>query len=138
MAASIYLGNNILNHFFRGQTIPVPEKLWVSLHTSDAQNAGTEVKTSQWPSYTRLDANLGNDGVEGAFKPSLNKITKNARQLLWPPFNGTGTITIKDIALWTAPTDGQQLAFGTLSSAKTLSLSDEIVIHVDGLTIQVL
>jgi|GEM_PF-6405548 len=135
MPASIYLGKQILDHLLRGISMPMPGKIWVSLHTGDAATSGTEVLPSQWPAYTRIDANAGSAGVQEAFKPVLSKTTKNAKQLLWPPYNGTGTITIKGIALWTQENGGNLLFYGALSSEKTLFPSDEIVIHVDGLTI---
>jgi len=138
MAASIYLGNKILDHLLLGKSMTMPSKIWVSLHTGDAGASGTEVLPSSWPSYTRIDANMGEAGIQGAFKTVLSKKTKNAKQLLWPPYNGTGTITIKGIALWTQATGGNLLFYGALSSEKTLSPSDEIVIHVDGLVIEAL
>jgi len=138
MATSPYLGNAILDHILRGVSLETIDKIWVSLHTgSSGTGAGTEVKTTQWPSYMRIDANVGAQGIDGAFNPATNMACTNAKQLLWPPFDGTGSITINGIALWTASTGGQQLFYGILSADKTLSPSDEIVVHVDGLKIQV-
>jgi len=137
MAASVYMGQAILNHILRGVEMDMPEKIWVGLHvgTTPAHPA-TEVKTSQWPSYVRIDANAGEPGIDGAFTTPANKETKNTKQLLWPPFNGAVTITIGGISLWTQVTGGEMLLTGQLSQAKTLTSQDEIVIHVDGLKIQ--
>jgi len=139
MAVSNYFGDALLNHFFRATPMDVPDKVWVALHDNQGTviNEANEVKQSKWPSYVRLDANGGEDGVNGAFNPPSNKIITNSKQLLWPSFNGTGTIEIGGISLWTQQTGGQMLFGMGLSSKKTLSPSDEIVIHIGSLSVKV-
>jgi len=127
MTASTAAANSILNHLLRGVAMSTPDKIFVSLHTSNpGLNGSNEVTTSKWPSYVRSDAGT-----------AANKKTKNAKQILWPPYNGSGTITITHLGIWTAQTGGVFLMSGALSSAKTLSPSDEIVIHVNALTVEV-
>jgi len=138
MAASNYTINAILNHLLRGINMNVPQYLYVSLHTANpGRGGGNEVTTSKWPAYVRRDANNGESFLLSAFNPPSQGKVKNVKQILWPPYNGTGTITLTHLGIWTMPTGGDFLMSGALASAKTLSPSDEIVIHGNALTVEV-
>lgn len=138
MPASVYAGNAYLNHFLRGVAAPVPPtQVFVSLHTADPTLAGSsEVTTAAWPGYLRKDMAVGG-AIATAFAAADNKVTTNAKQILWDGMNGPDDVTVTHFALWTAAVGGTLLHVGPLQSARTLRPTDEMVIHIGQLLIQV-
>lgn len=138
MPASVYAGNAYLNHFLRGVTAPdAPEQVFVALHTEDPTLDGSsEVSTGAWPGYVRKDAAAGG-ALTTAFAAADNKVTTNAKQLLWAGMNGPEDVTVTHFSLWTDSDGGALLHVGPLVAERTLRPTDEMVIHIGQLLIQV-
>lgn len=147
MPATTYLGNLILNAFLRGQTIAAPAAAYVSLHTADPGITGaSEVSTGTWPAYVRKDVK-GAGAFSAAFSAATTKETLNAVDLLWPAYDGAGTITITHFAIWDAATAGNCLFVGELKvdatdpdsadDHKTLGLNDEFMLYATKLGVEI-
>lgn len=138
MTASVYTGNAYLNHFLRGVAAPTPPTtVFVSLHTADPGLAGAnEVTVGVWPGYVRKDLAQG-AAIATAFAAADAKVTTNSKQMLWDGMDGPDDVTVTHFAIWSAATGGNLLHFGPLLSARTLKPTDEMVIHIGQLLIQV-
>lgn len=147
MAASTYLANMILNGILRGVAITLPADLFVSLHTADPGNTGAnEVTTGTWPAYVRKSA-LAGDVIANAFAAATTKSTLSAKQILWPGYDGAGTITITHFSIWDASAAGNCLFSGKLvddptagtpvDAPKTLSPTDEFVLNASKLGVAI-
>lgn len=140
MTASNYLGNAILDGFLRGVAITVPATdVYVSLHTADPGATGaSECTTGTWPAYARQSAKQGG-ALSAAFAAASSKYASNAKQIIFPAYDGTGTVTITHYALWDAATGGNCLYTGKLvvdptdvtstAAPRTLAPTDELAIY---------
>lgn len=130
MPISDYAGNNLLNAMLRGVAFPLPAKVYVSLHTADPGRSGiNEVSTVAWPAYVRRDAADGG-AVASGFDAAASRATKNAKQLLWPVNDGAGNVTVSHWALFDAATGGNCLAYGPLTSTRTVQPGDVFVCDI--------
>lgn len=147
MSATTYSGNAILNAYLRGITLTLPSGLWVSLHDADPGNTGAnEIVIGDWPAYVRKSA-LGGGAIAGAFAAASGKATLSAQQMLWPAYDGAGTIVISHWTIWDAVTTGNALFSGALRAdpsdpdstlaPKTLGVGDEIILYAAALGIKV-
>lgn len=138
-AASDYTENNIANWLLRGEAPPVPAGTYVALHTSDPGESGgaNEVQTSAWPAYARQDAADGGVIASGWTEPA-DGVSENAKQLIFPVYDGTGSITVSHFSVKDAVTGGNTLVKAPLNSSRTLSPGDVFVVDVNRLTVQVL
>jgi len=138
-AASNYLENNIINATLRGGTFPKPASVYVSLHTADPNDQGAnEVNTTQWPSYARQDSTKGEGTLAQAWTAPVNGVTKNTKQLLFPVYNGAGSLTITHFGLFDAPTGGNLLIAAPLDQTRIIQPGDVFVVDIEKLTVQVL
>lgn len=134
MPIADYAGNNLLNSLLRAVAFPLPTKVYISLHTSDPGRGGAnEVGLAAWPAYIRRDAADGGT-VDTGFDAAASRSTKNAKQLLWPVNDGAGSITVTHWGLFDAPTGGNFLAYGLLTSSRTVQPADVFVCDVNKLT----
>ncbi len=134
MPISDYAGNNLLNSILRGAAFPLPTKVYISLHTGDPGRTGVnEVTLAAWPAYIRKDAADGGN-VDTGFTASASRSSKNAKQLIYPVNDGAGNVTVSYWALWDAATGGNCLAYGPLSSSRTVQPGDVFVVDVNKLT----
>lgn len=137
MGATTYLGNALLDGFLRGVALTSPSRVYVSLHTADPGNTGAnEVSTGAWPAYARQDPAAG-AAIASGFAAAASKATLNAKDMLWSANDGAGSITVTHFAIWDALTEGNCLFVGALSTARTLNVGDEAVIHPTQLTVDV-
>lgn len=135
MPLSTYAGNNLLDSMLRGVTFPIPAKVYISLHTADPGRTGiNEVQTSAWPSYIRKDAADGAT-IDTGFTVAVNRNALNAKQILWPVNDGAGNVTVTHWGLWDAPTGGNLLLYGPLTSSRTVQPQDVYVCDVNKLTV---
>ncbi|MEY9435582.1 phage tail fiber protein [Bradyrhizobium elkanii] len=134
MPISDYAGNNLLNSLLRGVAFPLPAKVYISLHTGDPGRTGVnEVTLAAWPAYIRKDAADGGN-VDTGFSAAASRNSKNAKQLIYPVNDGAGNVTVSYWALFDAPTGGNCLAYGPLSSSRTVQPGDVFVVDVNKLT----
>jgi len=137
MPASTYLGNALLNQFLRGVAATVPSRVYVSLHTANPGDAGSnEVTTVAWPAYARLDAAQAG-AIATGFSAAAAKATASLKELLWAANNGASPVTVTHFGIWDAITGGNLLFYDALTSSKTYQPSDEGVLHAGALQVQV-
>lgn len=137
MPATTYTGNKIIDLLVRGVAFTAPDRVYLSLHTGDPGLTGTnEVTLAAWPAYSRLDCAAGG-AIATGFAAAAAKETKNAKQLLFPAQDGSNPITVSHWAIWDAATGGNCLWTGALEFSKTLDPTDEVVVHINELTLTV-
>lgn len=120
---SDYLENKVLDHVFGGSAYTAPATLYLALYTvaPDDTGGGTEVSGG---SYARQTC---------AFTVSGNLAT-NAAAVEWPVATGTwGTVVA--VGVFDALTSGNLLAYGNLTSAKTIASGDVFRIPTNDLDI---
>lgn len=138
MGASTYTIENFLNALLRGQAFVAPSALWISLHTADPGLTGAnEVDTADWPSYVRRDSLQGDTKANAWSVPDGSGISWNQKQLIYPIFDGGSDVTITHFAVYDAETNGNILASGALTTARTLSSSQVFVADTDKLGVKV-
>lgn len=134
-AASDYTENNVINSLLRGVVFPVPSKTYVSLHTANPTDAGgAEVTTTAFPAYVRREAEQGGAIGTGWTAPS-NGVTNNAKQLVYPGFNGPSPITVTHWAVYESATGGNILFYAALATPRQLQTGDVFVFDVNSLTV---
>lgn len=138
-------GNAILNAILRGQALTLPTQLWLGLHTDAAGGTGAnEATTVAWPAYARQSL-LGGGAIADAFSEATDRETFNGHQMLYPAFDGAGTIVLTHWGIWTAANAGSLVLGGQLlvdptdpesaADPKTLRPGDEFVIYANKLGI---
>jgi len=131
-SASNYLEEKFINAAFRGETFPVPTKLYIALYTASPGEAGGVNEVSAgW--YARQDMSQGG-AVSTAFTPPADGTTANGNNILFPPAT-TAAITITHAALHDALTGGNMLYYTDLVSVKTLQVGDVFSVPVGGMSI---
>jgi hypothetical protein len=141
MSASDYTETNVLNSTLRGVAYPVPTATYVSLHESDpdeTNGATSEVQTTNWPAYARVNAELGGAIGTGWSVPAENtplKQSKNAKILTFPANNGTTTRAITHWAVWNAATGGNMVASGPLGTPVNIAVGINFVFDINSLTV---
>lgn len=137
-AASNYLENELINLICRGIAFAPPAKTYVALHTSNPGDTGAnEVSTSVYPAYIRKDAANGGAQADAWTAPS-DGVVKNALQLIYPMYDGSGPMTVTHFSVWDAETGGNMLFHAPLSSSRTINNGDVFVADAQKLTAQVL
>ena len=136
--ASNYTEQNIINALLRGQAFDQASAVYVSLHVSDPGETGAnEVTTAQWPDYLRLDAAKGGT-IDSGWTAPVDGQVKNAKQLIYAVYNGTGSITVSHFGLFDAANGGNYLVGAQLDTVRTLQPGDVFVVNVEKLTVRVL
>lgn len=150
MTASNYSANAYLNAFLRAIAPSLPTDVFVSLHTADPGSTGaSECSTGTWPAYVRQSSKAGGD-IDDAWSEAgnpTNKIALNVNVMLFPAYDGAGTVVITHFALWDAATAGNCLYTGKLvvdptdvtstAAPRTLGVTDELVIKASQLGVKV-
>lgn len=137
-SASDYLENKIIEATFRGAAYPSITGTYIALHTADPTDAGAkEVNTTAWPSYVRQDAAKGG-AVSNGWITSVNGLTKNALQLIFPVFNGSADLTVTHFSVWDASVGGNMLVYAPLTTLRTVQNGDVFVVDTQKLTVQAL
>lgn len=138
-AATNYTENNIANALLRGVAFPVPSATYIALHIASPGEEGSanEVQTSAWPAYARQDAADGGT-IDTGWDAPVDGTTQNAKQLIYPVYDGTGDITVSHFSVKDAENGGNTLVHAALNAPRTLSPGDVFVVDVNRLTVQVL
>ena len=67
----------------------------------------------------------------------MNKISKNAKTLLFPANNGPAAVNVTHFCLWDAAAGGRASFGGPLTSARNIQPEDELVIYPNNLEVTV-
>ena len=112
MSFSNYLENKVLLHVFGATAYTAPATLYVGLYTSDPgeANTGTEVSGG---SYARQTI---------AFTVTTNQASNTAAVEFPTASASWGTVTYA--AIFDASTSGNMLAYGALTTSKTIASGD--------------
>lgn len=137
MPASQYIRQNVVNSILRAVALPLPANTYVSLHTADPGPTGAnEVSTGTWPGYVRRDASNGVGGIASGWSAAdTTGNSKNAKQITFPGNNATGPVTVTNFGIWDAVTGGNLIAYGTLTTSRTLAVGDILVFDVNSLSV---
>jgi len=125
-AFSNYTENAIVNHLLRNTTFTSPASTYVALFTTSAgledNNSGAQDEIVG-SGYSRVDATAA-----GGFTSPTNGATSNAADLVFPTATADwGVIT--HIAIMDAPTSGNVLFWGPLSTVRTVLSGDSVRIR---------
>jgi hypothetical protein len=138
MSASRHTIENILNALMRDGTFTAPTELWVSLHTADPGETGSdEVTTVAWPSYERRDSLQGDTKNNAWSEPDVEGKSSNQKQLIFPVFNGPSNVTVTHFGIWNAATAGTFLTAGALLTPREIGTSQVFVADFDKLSVKV-
>jgi len=114
---SDYLENKILDHIFMKTAFSQPTNIYVALSTADPGEDGSGISEPSGNGYARVQTS-GDD-----WNAAANGHIDNANDITFPEATGDwGTIT--HFALFDAATDGNMLAYGSLSQSKTIGSGD--------------
>ena len=112
---SDYLETKVLDHVFGGTAYTAPTTLYVALYSSapTGSPSGTEVSTSG-TAYARQTITFTTSGGT----------TSNTSAVEFATATGSGYGTVVACAILDASTSGNILAYGTLTTSKTVSAGD--------------
>ena len=114
---SDYLENKILDHIFMKTAFSQPMNIYVALSTADPGEDGSGISEPSGNGYARVQTS-GDD-----WNAAANGHIDNANDITFPEATGDwGTIT--HFALFDAESDGNMLAYGSLSQSKTIGSGD--------------
>ena len=113
--------NKLIDKLLRNTDFVHPTSLYVSLHTADPGQTGTNEVTGG--SYVRKAVTF----TAGALKASANSGDVE--------FTGMPTITVTHIGLWSASTGGNFWWGGSLTVSKALTAGDTLKIPTGDLTV---
>jgi len=114
---SNYLENKLLDHVFMKTAFSQPTYIYVALSTADPGEDGSGISEPSGNGYARVQTS-GDD-----WNAAANGHIDNANDITFPEATGDwGTIT--HFALFDAATDGNMLAYGSLSQSKTIGSGD--------------
>lgn len=138
MSFSTVSANQTLDLFLRGIAPPLPESVFVSLHTADPGATGAnEVTGAQWPDYARQDSAAGGS-IADAWTAAAGGQSQNTRQMLFPANDGAAPVVITHFAIWDALAGGRCTFGGPLGTPRTIYPEDELVIYSGMLTVSTL
>lgn len=137
MGLGLNAGNRLINLLLRGSSWPPPTRNWISLHTGDPGKIGAhEVQPGAWPTYARVDPALG-EAMSTGFGLSTAGETANLKPLPLPAMNGTDPLVISHFGLWDTVVGGLFLLGDPLKEPITLFPTDEFLIPVGSLVVEV-
>ena len=123
MSFSDYLENKVLDHVFGGASYTAPATLYLALYTVAPTDTGGGTEVSGG-SYARQSC---------AFTVTSNLAT-NTSAVEWPTATGSwGTVVA--VGVFDASTSGNLLAYGNLTSSKTIASGDVLRIPAGDLDI---
>ena len=128
-AKTDYLENKLIDHVFRGQTYTPPATRYIGLFTAAPNDAGGGTEVSGG-GYARVGvtASLANwAGTQGAGSTTASSgtggTTSNNVAITFPaPTANWGTVVA--FGIFDAPSGGNLLAYGNLTTAKTINNGD--------------
>ncbi len=127
-ALSNYAENKILDHLFKNTSYTSPEA-YIGYFTDTITDASvpTEVSGNGY-ARVRIDNKMGS-----ASSGSIS----NTSAITFPAASGGAHGTVVSIAIFDASSSGNMIAYGSLSSSKTISDGDQLNIAIGNLTISI-
>lgn len=127
-ALSNYAENKILDHVFKNTSFTSPQA-HIGYFTDTITDASTpsEVTGNNY-ARVRIDNKMGS-----ASSGSIS----NTSAITFPAASGGDHGTVVAIAIFDAASSGNMLAYGTLTSSKTISDGDQLNIAIGNLTISI-
>jgi len=129
MMLSNYLSNSVIDWLLRGQAFSPPATVYVALFTTGptAAGGGTEVSVGGYARVAVASSLANWAGTQGAGTTAASSgtsgTTSNNAAITFPaPSAGWGDIVAA--AIFDAPTGGNMLIFGELTTAKTVNNGD--------------
>lgn len=117
---SNYVEDGLRTHLFRSGTFAKTTTRYVSLHTADPTDAGTGTEVSGG-SYARVQRDA--DDANWTAASATDGITTNAADIEFPaPTASWGLVS--HVAVWDAPTGGNLIGHGALTTPKTVNNGD--------------
>lgn len=120
--ASTYYREQVLNQWFRAQSVTIPTSTWFALHTEDpgTDGSGAEVTGGD---YERVEIPSNTTNWSAPTTGTGVEAITNLLTLTFPvPTADWGTIT--HWALWTADTGGEVLIYGEFPTPRAVLLGD--------------
>lgn len=120
--ASTWYRGQVLNQWFRAQSVSIPSDLYLALHTEDpgADGSGAEVSGGD---YARVEIPSNTTNWSAPSTGTGVEAITNLLTLTFPtPTADWGTIT--HWALWTASSGGEVVIFGELPTPRAVLLGD--------------
>ena len=127
-ALSNYAENKILDHLFKNTSYTSP-----SAYIGYFNNAITDDSVPTEVSgngYARVQ-------IDGLMGSAASGSISNTSAITFPAASGGDHGTVVAIAIFDASTSGNMLAYGTLTSSKTISDGDQLNIAIGNLTISI-
>lgn len=133
MSASNYLENRILDHIFGGGDFTRPATVYVSLHTADPGEAGTQATNEvSGANYARVA--ITNNAAN--FPAASGGLKSNGAAINFPTPGAGGWGTVTHWAIGDAANGaGNILVSGALSIAKTINQNDVVSFAIGDLDI---
>lgn len=127
-ALSNYAENKILDHLFKNTSYTSPSAyIGYFNNTITDDSVPTEVSGN---GYARVQ-------IDGLMGSAASGSISNTSAITFPAASGGDHGTVVAIAIFDAASSGNMLAYGTLTSSKTISDGDQLNIAIGNLTISI-
>lgn len=138
-AASDYVENMVINSLLRGKPFTVPGSVYIALHTGNPNEVGAnEVTTTEWPAYVRRDSTDSTGNLEDSWSAPNNGESKNLKQIIFPVYNGSGSLTLTHWSLFDSSSSGEMLVGASLDATRTIQPGDVFVVDIEKLIVRVM
>ena len=127
-ALSNYAENKILDHLFKNTTFTSPSAYIGYFNNAITDDSvPTEVTGN---GYARVQ-------IDGLMGSAASGSISNTSAITFPAASGGAHGTVVAIAIFDASTSGNMLAYGSLTTSKTISDGDQLNIAIGNLTISI-
>ena len=126
-----FLENSLLNQVFGGQAYSAPATLYFALSKTTIAEDGSNTTEPVGNGYSRVA--VTNNTVN--FPTTSNGTKSNGTVITFPQCTGANWGVVVDFAIFDAASNGNMLAYGTLTNSKTVEVLDILSFGVGNLTI---
>jgi hypothetical protein len=137
MAATTKMKNDILNKFFRGDTLEIPSVMYIALSKTAPNDAGGNATEPTAASYARLAVQSSSVNWTEALSGSLSNsvaLRFDEAQESWT----TAAAPITHWAIYDAQTGGNMLFYGSLVRSQEIPTGSILEIPENGLVTTIL
>lgn len=131
MSASNYLEDKVLDYVFSGAAFSSPATVYISLHTADPVETGTNEVSGN--AYARVA--VTNNATNWPAASTPGGVKANGIAINWPTPTPAGWGTVTHFGIWDAATTGNFLVGGALGTSKTINAGDTVSAAISALTI---
>jgi len=121
-----YLENALMNHIFQNVTYTPPSKVYLALFTTDPGDTGSQ--------DNELPSGNGYSRTEVIFSDASNGAVSNTQAVIFPQATSDWP-TVTHVGIMDAPSGGNMLYTGSLTSPVTIVSGDSLRIDIGNLTI---